>query len=168
MGRWSTCCVPGCGAPGTVKYRRQERGPDGAVRSTRTRYVCGRHDYVLRQLWDQLFELVQLRHPEELQLEQLLRAPSGSPRTPLPTPRTRPGGTRALAVGARRLAVLDAEEDAAWQESFVSHKNDGDSDGEADRQAWHDVCLQFERLRDFDGIDQAATVKALDASRGRA
>ncbi len=64
--RWPTCCVPGCGKPSQAVYRRRERGPDGKLRSQKSRGLCGEHDNLLRNYWNQLFLLISLDDPQTL------------------------------------------------------------------------------------------------------
>jgi hypothetical protein len=64
MVRWPTCCVPGCGQPSQAVYRRRVRGPNGALQSQKTRGFCGAHDSVFTRMLGQLFELIELKHPE--------------------------------------------------------------------------------------------------------
>jgi hypothetical protein len=62
--RWPTCCVPLCGKPSQAVYRRRERGPDGKLKSTKTRGLCGEHDFAMRKMLDEVWGLMDLRHPE--------------------------------------------------------------------------------------------------------
>lgn len=52
---------------GTVRYTREERGPEKTgVRSRRRLYVCGVHDYSLRTSWSELLRLLELKLPVSL------------------------------------------------------------------------------------------------------
>jgi hypothetical protein len=62
------------------------------------------------------------------------------------------GITRANSGGrARRLATLTAYEDHCWVFAFCFYLDDGKADLAADRLAWRDMCLEFPRLRKYDG-----------------
>jgi len=52
---------------------------------------------------------------------------------------------------SKQIAVLTAEENAAWEFAFCFHLEDCDSDQEADRRAWNDLVLEFPRLKKFYG-----------------
>ena len=62
--RWKTCCIPSCGKPSMVRFTREERDPDGRVRSRRRRYLCGQHAHLLEKSMAEHAELLTLAHPE--------------------------------------------------------------------------------------------------------
>lgn len=51
----------------------------------------------------------------------------------------------------RKLTMLTPFEDHCWVFAFCYYLNEGKSDKEVDRLAWHDLQMEFPRLRDFDG-----------------
>jgi len=61
----------------------------------------------------------------------------------------------------KKLAVLTAEQNGFWEKNFAYYLNDGLSDSRADKLAWQDLQNEFPGLKKYDGIDNAATEKAL-------
>lgn len=51
----------------------------------------------------------------------------------------------------KKLATLTAEEDADWVRFFNWYCENGWTNDEADRLAWQDMQVQYERLQTFDG-----------------
>jgi len=47
--------------------------------------------------------------------------------------------------------MLTPKENKAWEFAFCFHSEDGKSDSQADKLAWRDLCLDFPRLKKFDG-----------------
>lgn len=64
--KWKGCQAEGCINPGTVRYTREERGPDkSGIKSRRRLYVCGEHDFALRKAWRDLMGIMALKYPEK-------------------------------------------------------------------------------------------------------
>jgi len=51
----------------------------------------------------------------------------------------------------RKRAKLTPHEDHCWVFAFCFYLGEGCSDLKADRLAWRDMCLEFPRLRNYDG-----------------
>jgi hypothetical protein len=51
----------------------------------------------------------------------------------------------------KRIAVLNARENRAWEFAFCFHSDAGKTDLQADKLAWHSVRLEFPRLKKYAG-----------------
>ena len=51
----------------------------------------------------------------------------------------------------RKSAKLTPHEDRCWVFAFCFYLDAGHGDPAADRLAWRDMCLEFPRLRNYDG-----------------
>lgn len=56
-----------------------------------------------------------------------------------------------MARGKGRRARLSSYEDKCWVFAFCYYVDEGYTDLQADRLAWRDMCLEFPRLRTYDG-----------------
>lgn len=62
--KMESCCFPGCGKKGMVRYERLVRGANGQITQRRRRTLCGEHDNIFTTMIGKVWDLMTLKHPE--------------------------------------------------------------------------------------------------------